>query len=80
MPDPERAPTQCDQCEKTDTAPKWQELGGATKHFDCMSAREAKALRATDPFAGKLIDQATGGTRNDDLLAFIGKHGPKAEG
>ena len=81
-----RAATQCDQCGQVDDHPKVH-LGDVTKHNDCLSVTEERAVRDSaqekdsGPKASAIIDAAKKGTHGDELLELIqsGKL-PQAEG
>ena len=69
-----RVATQCDQCGQTDDHPKVH-IGETTKHHDCLSHSERAMVlgssEATPGAAAKIIEACEGGTRGDDLVAFI---------
>jgi hypothetical protein len=82
----ERALSTCEQCGQEDDHPKVH-IGAITKHHDCLSAAEERALRDSaqekdsGPKASAIIDACKKGTRGEKLVALIeGGKLPQAEG
>lgn len=72
-----RVATQCEQCGQVDDHPKVH-IGTVTKHHDCLAFAEREMVlgsnEATPGAAAAIIEACEGGTRGDELVAFIEAH------